>query len=444
MESRVRDTILKETSDGRGRGLYIVNNKRAGDVLVSEKSPALWISKSSCMTDCAYCCKHSDDSQPYGISCLTCNRVTYCSTSCQECDRQQHEFVCPFLRKSAELGLEEDEDSCVFLCASVKFLAQNQPEEFLKVMSQDDGSTVLLPEEESACNKAFEVFEAVEPSLVTKKYVIDLYKKDKSCGFAIMKPPHLRLQPSLDDDDDDEEPDTTINGKKKDDSKASDDTDAVGKPKASDDSKAKNEEGNDKEEDDGDDDNWEDLDTESVVKGFGVYPYLSLINHSCLPNCIRWDLVDAPASSSVTAQDRRAIHFRALHAIPEGAELLHSYTPVCWSLEERQEYLSDMFGFTCRCDRCITEAVIEGIKGKKGTTSKGSLSSGDKKIYKQRYAYIQLFLEKHVCGENGCSGTLTPVLGFDETVPGLDQYECNVCMRKRSHADFVATVKSMR
>lgn len=423
MEARVGDTILQETCDNRGRGLFIVTGKQAGEVLINECSSAIWISKSNYTTDCAYCCKHANESKPYDISCRLCKRVSYCSLACQEYDRNQHEFKCPFLVKCSEINLDDDAELCVNLCTSVVYFTNSKPAKFLEIMSQDGSSTVLEPEEETACNSAFQLFQQCpEGATITKELVFDLYKKDKACGFAIMKPPHLRLQESEQDIDEERE---SENKKMS----STDDNDNTNDTKQGDD------------EGDGEGDEWEDLDTESVVKGFGIYPYLSLINHSCLPNCIRWDVVDSPCDSDVTPQQRRGIHFRALNTLPAGAELLHSYLPVCWSLDERQEYLLDMFGFTCQCDRCITETVIEGRNGKKSTIN---INSSDKKIYKQQYAYIQLYLEKHTCGENSCSGTLTPVVGFDESIPGYDLYECNVCLRKRSHADFLKAVNEMR
>ena len=428
MESRIGDTILQDTSDGRGRGLFLTTGKQAGDILVNELSSAIWLNKSCYNTDCAFCCLHvSDDSKPFNISCDVCKRVSYCSISCQEYDRSQHEFTCPFLAKSLELNLDEDADLCVNLCVTVAYLMRNKPGEFQKIMSQDGGSSELSPEETEACESAFRLFQSCgADTFITKELIFDLYKKDKACGFAIMKPPHLRLQESEQDVDERESDNRKVSG--------DNNTIDVKKGNATDD---------DEDEEEKDDGEWEDLDTESVVKGFAIYPYLSLINHSCLPNCIRWDVVDAPADSDITAVQRRGMHFRALNALPPGAELLHSYVPICWSLDERQEYLLDMFGFSCQCDRCITETVIEGKHGKKSTALM-NLPSADKKAYKHQYAYIQLYLEKHTCGENGCSGALTPVVGFNESVPGSDIYECNVCLRKRSHGDFVNAVNELR
>ena len=54
-------------------------------------------------------------------------------------------------------------------------------------------------------------------------------------------------------------------------------------------------------------------------------------------------------------------------------------------------------------------------------------------------AYISLFLLKYVCPAEGCYGTLAPL------PPGAgagDQYECNMCGRRRSEAEFMAELEA--
>ena len=57
------------------------------------------------------------------------------------------------------------------------------------------------------------------------------------------------------------------------------------------------------------------------------------------------------------------------------------------------------------------------------------------------YNIIQLYLSRHLCTNAACSGILTPVIGFQEQIPGKDIYECNVCYHKRTHQDFLDSLK---
>jgi hypothetical protein len=81
---------------------------------------------------------------------------------------------------------------------------------------------------------------------------------------------------------------------------------------------------------------------------------LHLANHSCRPN-----LVFDSASPVEAADTSRPPMFAllALHDIPAGAELTISYlglsaTALAEPTDERRAHLHEMYGFTCRCDRC--------------------------------------------------------------------------------------------
>ncbi|KAJ6997806.1 histone-lysine N-methyltransferase ASHR1 isoform X1 [Populus alba x Populus x berolinensis] len=74
--------------------------------------------------------------------------------------------------------------------------------------------------------------------------------------------------------------------------------------------------------------------------GTGLYPVVSIINHSCLPNAV----LTFEGKSSVV---------RAIDHIPEGAEVSIAYIDTAGSTMTRQKALKEQYFFTCTCPRCI-------------------------------------------------------------------------------------------
>lgn len=94
--------------------------------------------------------------------------------------------------------------------------------------------------------------------------------------------------------------------------------------------------------------------------GTGLYPVVSIINHSCLPNAV---LIFEGKSSVV----------RAVEHIPEGAEVSIAYIDTAGSTMTRQKALKEQYFFTCTCPRCIKvgqhddiqeSAILEGYRCK--------------------------------------------------------------------------------
>ncbi|CAN1130482.1 Histone-lysine N-methyltransferase ASHR1 [Linum perenne] len=92
--------------------------------------------------------------------------------------------------------------------------------------------------------------------------------------------------------------------------------------------------------------------------GTGLYPVISIINHSCLPNAV---LVFEGNSAVV----------RAVQRVPRGDEVLISYIETAGSTVTRQKALKEQYFFTCTCLRCIKlgqpddireSAVLEGYR----------------------------------------------------------------------------------
>lgn len=76
----------------------------------------------------------------------------------------------------------------------------------------------------------------------------------------------------------------------------------------------------------------------------GLYRFLTVVNHSCRPNCIKY----APTSASHGASEIWTTEF-----VPAGQELLICYVePIGQSPLSVRDYLSSSHGFSCGCRHC--------------------------------------------------------------------------------------------
>jgi hypothetical protein len=74
----------------------------------------------------------------------------------------------------------------------------------------------------------------------------------------------------------------------------------------------------------------------------GLYLHLSVFNHSCTPNCVKW----SPAQG--------LSHVRTLRPVRAGEVLLISYlNPVEQTRQRRRCQLRETFGFLCACPLCV-------------------------------------------------------------------------------------------
>ncbi|KDO80750.1 hypothetical protein CISIN_1g011626mg [Citrus sinensis] len=102
--------------------------------------------------------------------------------------------------------------------------------------------------------------------------------------------------------------------------------------------------------------------------GTGLYPVISIINHSCLPNAV------------LVFEGRLAV-VRAVQHVPKGAEVLISYIETAGSTMTRQKALKEQYLFTCTCPRCIKLGQFDDIQE-------------------------SAILEGYRCKDDGCSGFL--------------------------------------
>ncbi|KAJ7513608.1 hypothetical protein O6H91_23G006300 [Diphasiastrum complanatum] len=91
--------------------------------------------------------------------------------------------------------------------------------------------------------------------------------------------------------------------------------------------------------------------------GMGLFPVVSIINHSCEPNTV------------LLFEGKRAV-VRALEQINVGSELTLSYIELGTSTESRRKALREQYYFTCNCPRCnhlgtgvvsLEDSILEGL-----------------------------------------------------------------------------------
>eukprot|EP00079_Xenopus_tropicalis_P016177 XP_004914683.1 PREDICTED: histone-lysine N-methyltransferase SMYD3 isoform X1 [Xenopus tropicalis] len=74
--------------------------------------------------------------------------------------------------------------------------------------------------------------------------------------------------------------------------------------------------------------------------GVGLYPSMSLLNHSCDPNC-------------VIVFEGTCLLLRTVKEIPKGEELTISYIDVKMPTQGRRDQLQRQYCFLCDCQRCL-------------------------------------------------------------------------------------------
>nr|AAL75997.1 putative SET-domain transcriptional regulator [Zea mays] len=102
--------------------------------------------------------------------------------------------------------------------------------------------------------------------------------------------------------------------------------------------------------------------------GTGLYPVISIINHSCVPN-------------AVLIFDGRTAYVRALQPINKDEEVSISYIETATVTKKRNNDLKQYF-FTCTCPRCVKgfdeDALLEGFRCKNQACDGFLLPNSDK------------------------------------------------------------------
>ncbi|XP_041418692.1 histone-lysine N-methyltransferase SMYD3 isoform X2 [Xenopus laevis] len=91
--------------------------------------------------------------------------------------------------------------------------------------------------------------------------------------------------------------------------------------------------------------------------GVGLYPSMSLLNHSCDPNC-------------VIVFEGTCLLLRTVKEIPKGEELTISYIDVKMPTQGRRDQLQRQYSFTCDCHRCLIRDKDEDMLAGDADTSR--------------------------------------------------------------------------
>jgi hypothetical protein len=91
------------------------------------------------------------------------------------------------------------------------------------------------------------------------------------------------------------------------------------------------------------------VDADKRCVGLGAFPFISMLNHSCSPNCSH--------HFSLQQGQPPALVMQAIADIAAGDELCYNYIPLYQSTERRRLQLSAAYSFTCDCRRCTDAAA---------------------------------------------------------------------------------------
>ncbi|OMO98267.1 hypothetical protein CCACVL1_04268 [Corchorus capsularis] len=142
-------------------------------------------------------------------------------------------------------------------------------------------------------------------------------------------------------------------------------------------------------------------DSELRPQGTGLYPVVSIINHSCLPNAV------------LVFEGRLAV-VRAVQRIPKDAEVLISYVDTAESTMNRQKTLKEQYFFTCTCPRCIKVGQYDDIKE-------------------------SAILEGYRCRDKACSGFLLR----ESDDKGFVCQQCGLIRNKEDIRRIVSDIKAL-
>ncbi|KAK4493190.1 hypothetical protein RD792_017953 [Penstemon davidsonii] len=142
-------------------------------------------------------------------------------------------------------------------------------------------------------------------------------------------------------------------------------------------------------------------DSELRPLGTGLYPVISIINHSCLPN-------------SVLVFEGRLAVVRAVEHIPKDTEVLISYVETAGSTITRQKALKEQYFFSCTCPRCIKMGQSDDIRE-------------------------SAILEGYCCKNSGCNGFLLR----DSDDKGFVCQQCGLLRDKEEIKYIVSELKIM-
>ncbi|XP_029085031.1 histone-lysine N-methyltransferase SMYD3 isoform X3 [Monodon monoceros] len=137
--------------------------------------------------------------------------------------------------------------------------------------------------------------------------------------------------------------------------------------------------------------------------GVGLYPSMSLLNHSCDPNC------------SIVFNGPHLL-LRAVRDIEAGEELTICYLDMLMTSEERRKQLRDQYCFDCDCLRCQTQ------------DKDADMLTGDEQVWKEVQESLKKIeeLKAHWKWEQVLAMCQAILSGNAERLPDINIYQLRV------------------
>ncbi|XP_066237831.1 histone-lysine N-methyltransferase SMYD3 isoform X3 [Saccopteryx leptura] len=137
--------------------------------------------------------------------------------------------------------------------------------------------------------------------------------------------------------------------------------------------------------------------------GVGLYPSMSLLNHSCDPNC------------SIVFNGPHLL-LRAIQDVEAGEELTICYLDTLMTSAERQKQLRDQYCFSCDCSRCQTQ------------DKDADMLTGDEQVWKEVKESLTKIeeLKAHWKWEQVLAMCQTIISSNLERLPDLNIYQLKV------------------
>ncbi|XP_054516992.1 histone-lysine N-methyltransferase SMYD3 isoform X7 [Pan troglodytes] len=137
--------------------------------------------------------------------------------------------------------------------------------------------------------------------------------------------------------------------------------------------------------------------------GVGLYPSISLLNHSCDPNC------------SIVFNGPHLL-LRAVRDIEVGEELTICYLDMLMTSEERRKQLRDQYCFECDCFRCQTQ------------DKDADMLTGDEQVWKEVQESLKKIeeLKAHWKWEQVLAMCQAIISSNSERLPDINIYQLKV------------------
>lgn len=158
------------------------------------------------------------------------------------------------------------------------------------------------------------------------------------------------------------------------------------------------------------------LDRSEEQIGLGLFPTVSMINHSCDPNCTHHFVVRQGEPPTVCVG--------ALRRIAVGEEICYSYVPLLQDRSARARMLQMAYGFDCTCRRCLssTDHILDDLSLQYRVCKTHALSGDKCKSAEQVMACVAMYSKNaastaavvhskmcsFLCGNTLCAGLSDP------------------------------------